>query len=69
MAAIHLRKPIVEVVAEKRTTRQGVYYAIKAGHLTGEWFGSVRMIVINKKYAAWMPRPYGKHRRERREEQ
>jgi hypothetical protein len=69
MAANNERWPVARVVADKSVSKVSVHDAIKAGYLTGEWFGSVRMIVINKKYAAWMPRPYGKHRRERREEQ
>ena len=53
MAANHLRKPIAEVVAEKRTTRQRVHYAIRDGHLNSEWFGAMRVIVADKTYYAW----------------
>lgn len=64
MAANSERWPVARVAANKNVSRMAVHDAVKAGHLTGEWFGTMRMIVVNKAYDAWMPRPYGKHRRE-----
>ena len=49
------RITVAHAVQEKGISRQGVDYAIRAGHINIDSLFGVRVIVVDNKYKSWTP--------------